>query len=387
MLQRFHEINLEFYDIRKVGNHMDRWVMHIDLDAFYASVEQYRNYPELQGLPVCVGHDPKRGMGRGVVRVASYEARSFGIHAGMPVSKAYRLCPEAVFIDGDFSSYIEASHEFMDILSDFADGGRVRRASIDEAYIDVTFRAQDYPNVRSLAVDIQDSVMQLAKLPCSLGVAPNMSVAKIATDINKPLGITIVEQGRDDILSFLAPLDVDAINGVGKKTADRLSKYGIKKLGQIQKMTITELWPIMGKGSSWLHKRASGIDDRPIVDNGPRVRKSISHDRTFMEDVDPEAIEYLHETIHRMCSSIAKKLIKKSLHFRTVTMKIRYSNYSTIQRSKSIPVETDDEELLHRIAIELFDQKRDLNQQVRLLGVKVSGLSEKQSQLCLTEFI
>jgi DNA polymerase IV (DinB-like DNA polymerase) len=326
-------------------------------------------------------------MGRGVVRVASYEARAFGIHAGMPVSKAYRLCPDAVFIDGTFSSYIEASHEFMDVLSDYADGGRVRRASIDEAYIDVTFRAQEYPDVRSLAQDIQDSVKQITKLPCSLGVASSMSVAKIATDMNKPNGITIVGQTHDEILRFLAPLKVNAINGVGKKTADRLRGYGIVTLGQIQRMTVTELWPIMGRGSSWLHKRACGVDDRPIIDNGPRVRKSMSHDRTFMEDVDPEATEYLHETIHNMCKSIAKKLSKKSLHFRTVTVKIRYSNYSTIQRSKTIPVETDDEEVLHKIAIELFDQKRDMNQKIRLVGVKVSGLIEKQAQLCLTEFI
>jgi DNA polymerase IV (DinB-like DNA polymerase) len=366
---------------------MDRWVMHIDMDAFYASVEQYRNYPELQGLPLCVGHDPKKGLGRGVVRVASYEARAYGIHAGMPVSKAYKLCPDAIFINGEFSSYLEASREFMDVLTDFADGGRVRRASIDEAYIDVTFKVQEYPNARSLAKDIQDSVKHITKLPCSIGVAPNMSVAKIATDINKPNGITVVGQSQEKILEFLGPLKVDAINGVGRKTADRLRKYDIQTLKQIQKMTITELWPIMGKGSIWLHKRACGIDERPITDNGPRVRKSIGHDRTFMEDVDPEAAEYLHETIHNMCKSIAKKLTRKSLFFKTVTVKVRYSNYNTIQRSKSIPVETDDEELLYKIAIELFDQKRDMEKQVRLVGVKVSGLIEKKAQLCLTEFI
>ena len=366
---------------------MDRWVMHVDLDAFYASVEQYRNYPELQGLPVCVGHDPKKGTGRGVVRVASYEARAFGIHAGMPVSRAYRLCPEAVFINGDFSSYIEASQEFMAVLSEFADGGRVRRASIDEAYIDVTFKVNEYLNVRSLATEIQDTVKQLTKLPCSIGVASNMAVAKIATDMNKPYGITIVGQNQDEILNFLSPLKVEAINGVGKKTAERLNNYEIHTLGQIQNMTITELWPIMGRGSSWLYKRACGIDDRSVIDNGPRVRKSISHDRTFMEDVDPEAIVFLHEAIHSMCSSIAMKLHRKSLYFKTVTIKLRYRDYTTVQRSKSIPVESDDDELLFRIALELFDQNRDLDRQVRLVGVKVSGLIEKESQLCLTEFL
>jgi nucleotidyltransferase/DNA polymerase involved in DNA repair len=303
------------------------------------------------------------------------------------VSKAYRLCPDAVFIDGGFSSYIEASQEFMEVLSEFADGGKVHRASIDEAYIDVTFKAHDYPNVRSLAKDIQETVKQLTKLPCSIGVAPSMSVAKIATDMHKPNGITIVGQSQDDILNFLFPLKVSAINGVGKKTEELLNKYDIHTLGQIQSMTVTELWPIMGRGSSWLYRRARGIDDRPIIDNGPRVRKSISHDRTFMEDVDPEAVEYLHETIHAMCGSIAKKLQRKSLHFRTVTVKLRYSDYTTIQRSKTLPVETDDKDLLKQIALELFDHKRDLNRQIRLVGVKVSGLLEKEAQLCLTEFL
>ena len=366
---------------------MSRWIMHVDMDAFFASVEQYRNHPELAGRPVCVGHDPKGGRGRGVVRAASYEARAKGIHSGMPVSQAYQLCPNAAFVDGEFESYGVASDEFMHILHEYADGGRVRRASIDEAYIEVTEGVEIFGNPRNLASWIQDSIWHEVRLPCSIGVAPNMSVAKVATGMNKPRGITIVGPDSEDILRFLEPLPVTAINGVGKKTAIHLENYGIKTLGQIQQMTLPELWPIMGRGSTWLYQRARGIDERPLIDNGPRVRKSISKDRTFMEDVEPEAVEYIHEVLESMCSRIGEKLKKKALRFKTVTVKMRYNDYSTIQRSKSIPVETDSSNIIQQLAKEIFDHHQDREKPIRLVGVKVSGLSEASEQLCLTEFI
>ncbi len=366
---------------------MSRWIMHVDMDAFFASVEQYRNHPELAGRPVCVGHDPKGGRGRGVVRAASYEARAKGIHAGMPVSKAYRLCPEAAFVDGEFESYGLASDEFMDILHEYADGGRVRRASIDEAYIEVTNSVDSFGGPRNTAAWIQNSIWHEVKLPCSIGVAPNMSVAKIATGMNKPRGITVVGPDPLDVMRFLEPLPVSAINGIGDKTAARLEKFGLTTLGQIQKMTIPELWPSMGRGSVWLYQRARGIDERLLIDNGPRVRKSISKDRTFMEDVEPDATEYIHEVLATMCGRIGERLQKKSLRFKTVTVKMRYSDFSTVQRSKSIPVETDNADILHRMAMEIFDHQRDRDKPIRLVGVKVSGLSETSEQQCLTEFI
>ncbi|MGY5859724.1 MAG: DNA polymerase IV [Candidatus Thorarchaeota archaeon] len=366
---------------------MFRWIMHIDMDAFFASVEQYRNHPELVGQPVCVGHDPKKGTGRGVVRAASYEARSKGIHSGMPVSTAYRLCPEAVFVSGSFENYTIASDEFMEILREFADDGRVRRASIDEAYIEVTEGAQLYESPRELALELQEEIRVRTSLPCSIGIAPNMSVAKIATGMNKPRGVTLVGPNPIDVEKFLEPLPVDALNGVGKKTTERLQKHGIETLGQIQRMTIAELWPAMRRGSVWLHQRARGFDERPILDNGPRIRKSISKDRTFMEDVEPENTPYLHDALKKMCTRIGDKLQKKDLRFKTVTVKIRYEDYSTIQRSRSIPVESDETSLLEKVAIEVFEQKRNHNKSVRLVGVKVSQLSEVSEQMCLTEFL
>ncbi len=356
------------------------------MDAFFASVEQYRTYPELVGRPVCVGHDPKKGHGRGVVRAASYEARAFGIRSGMPVSKAYRLCPDAVFVSGEFSNYTEASDEVMEILSQYADGQRVRRASIDEAYIEVTEGVLDYSSPIEMAEEIQQAIKQETFLPCSIGIAPNISVAKVATGTRKPMGITLVGPAPDAVRDFLAPMNVQALNGVGAKTAEYLKKHGIETLGQIQGMSITELWPIMGRGSSWLHRRASGIDDRPLIDNGPRIRKSISKDRTFMEDIEPDSVGYLHETIRNICGRISERLLSKHLQFRTVTVKIRYGDYTTIQRSKSIPICTDDGTLLEKMALGIFDHSRNKSKYIRLLGVKISGLEELSTQATISDF-
>ncbi|MCF2135900.1 MAG: DNA polymerase IV [Candidatus Thorarchaeota archaeon] len=370
-----------------MGLLLTRWIIHADMDAFFASVEQYRNHPELIGRPVCVGHDPKNGYGRGVVRAASYEARAKGIRSGMPVSQAYRLCPEAVFVQGSFEDYVIASGEFMEVLREFADGDRVRRASIDEAYIEVTERVDRYDNVESLARELQNAIDRRTGLPCSIGAAPNMSVAKVATGMHKPRGITVVGPNPHDIEKFLEPLPVRAINGVGPKTAERLASYGIETLGQIQRMSINELWPIMGRSSHWLLSRARGIDERPLIDNGPRVRKSISKDRTFMEDIDPDDVPYLYDALSQMCRRIGEKLTKKSLRFRTVTVKIRYSDYTTVQRSKSIPVESDDSTTIEKIAKSIFDRDRDSKKPIRLLGIKVSGLREASEQTCLAEFL
>ncbi len=357
------------------------------MDAFFASVEQYRHYPELVDQPVCVGHDPKKGRGRGVVRAASYEARKFGIKSGMPVSTAYKLCPDAIFVQGDFSSYTEASDEFMDVLRQYADGERVRRASIDEAYIETTDSCNTQEDARNFATLIQKTVKEETSLPCSIGVAPNMTLAKIASDIEKPEGVTVVGQSLEERAKFLAPLSVEAIQGIGPKTAERLRAHGIEKLGQLQKMTVAELYPAMGKGSEWFLDRALGIDERPLIDNGPRIRKSISKDRTFMQDVDAENLDFLKSQILSICTRITRKLHEKELWFRTVTLKLRYADYETIQRSRSLPIDTNDGAALEKTSISLLEEELDFSRQLRLIGVKVSSLSKNESQMVLTEFI
>lgn len=366
---------------------MSRWIMHVDMDAFYASVEQFRLHPEYIGLPLCVGPDPKKGQRRGVVRVASYEARAYGIHAGMAVVKAYRLCPDAVFVFGPFSNYVEASEEVMEVLQEFADDRRIRKASIDEAYLEVTERAKQYKEPRELALEIQRAVREETQLPCSIGIAPNMAVAKIATDQNKPLGITLVPQDPTSVAKFLAPLDVTAINGIGRVTANRLKKHGITTLGQIQNLSLQELLPVFGKGAKWLSDRAWGIDNRGIVRTNPWRRKSMGNERTFPKDVDRNTMKQALETLRGLSSKICQRLQSKSYHFRTVTVKIRYRDYTTIQRSRTLPVSTNDQEMLSKTATTLFEEHRKPNTPLRLVGLRVTNLTRMTGQTTLTEYV
>ncbi len=366
---------------------MDRWIFHVDLDAFFASVEQFRNHLELIGFPVCVGHDPKGGHGRGVVRAVSYEARDYGVYTGMPVSKAYRLCPDAIFIPGQFSDYLEASEEFMDVLEEYADGGRVRRASIDEAYIEVTECVQGQSEAYALARTVQRSVKDETQLPCSIGVASNISLAKVATSQNKPMGITLVPQSAEEAAEFLAPLGVEELHGVGKKTGERLRAQGIEYLWQIQQMTLAELWPIMGKSSVWLRNRALGIDDRPLLDSGPRARKSISKRRTFMEDIDPDARDFLTDSLQMICDRITEKLTLKGYSYKTVGLTLRYDDFETIQRSRSLPIATNSTEMLTDTALRLLEKHLDQRRMVRQLGVTISNLTKDDKQCTLVQFL
>jgi len=366
---------------------MPRWIFHTDMDAFYASVEQYRLHPEHIGQPLCVGPDPKKGQTRGVVRVASYEARAFGIHAGMPVTKAYRLCPDAVFVYGPFSNYVEASEEVMDVLEQFADDRRIRKASIDEAYLEVTERVKHYPGPRELAIEIQRAVRKETQLPCSIGIGPNMSVAKIATDQNKPLGITLVPQDPAAVAAFLAPLDVTAINGIGRVTGNRLKKYGITTLGQIQEMSLQTLLSIFGKGAKWLSDRAWGIDNRGIVRSGPWRRKSMGNERTFPKDVEPTSLGVALEALHDLSTRVSQRLQLKSYHFRTVTVKIRYRDFTTIQRSYTLPVSTNDKRALSKAVIALFEEHRKPHMPLRLVGVRVTNLTRMTGQATLFDYV
>jgi DNA polymerase IV (DinB-like DNA polymerase) len=365
---------------------MARWIFHVDMDAFYASVEQFRLHPEYIGQPLCVGPDPKQSNGRGVVRAASYEARAFGINSGMSVLKAYNLCPDAVFVFGDFSNYFEASDEIMRVIERFADEQRIRKASIDEAYLEVTERVKKYSSPKALAQEIQGAIRDETKLPCSIGIAPNMAVAKIATDQNKPLGITLVPQDTKAVATFLEPLDVTVVNGIGQVTGNRLKKHGITTLGQIQRMTLQDLFQIMRKGAKWLYNRAWGIDNRGIIRSGPWRRKSMGKDRTFPKDIDSKAIEVAMETLEDLSTRISQKLQSKSYHFRTVTIKIRYRDYTTIQRSHTLPVSTNNPDTLYKTVVSLFEEHCKSDTPLRLVGIRVTNLTRMRGQMSLAEY-
>jgi nucleotidyltransferase/DNA polymerase involved in DNA repair len=304
----------------------------------------------------------------------------------MSVLKAYNLCPEAVFVFGEFSNYIQASEEIMEVVARFADEQRIRKASIDEAYLEVTERVKEYPGPRVLAQELQTAIKEETKLPASIGVAPNMAVAKIATEQNKPMGITLVPQDPQAVAKFLAPFDVTAVNGIGRVSGNRLKKHGIHNLGQIQQMSLQELYPVFGKGSKWLFDRARGIDNRGIVRSGPWRRKSMGKDRTFSKDVDPESVDVALEMLEKLSKRISQRLQSKSYHFRTVTVKIRYRNYSTVQRSRTLPVSTNDSETLCKTVASLFEEHRKPDTPVRLVGVRVTNLTRMAGQASLSDF-
>jgi nucleotidyltransferase/DNA polymerase involved in DNA repair len=304
----------------------------------------------------------------------------------MSVLKAYNLCPEAVFVFGEFSNYIEASEEVMGVIARFADEQRIRKASIDEAYLEVTERVKTYPSPRMLALEIQTAIKEETKLPASIGIAPNMAVAKIATEQNKPMGITLVPQDPQAVMAFLAPLDVTAINGIGRVSGNRLRNHGIRTLGQIQQMSLQELYRVFGKGSKWLYDRAWGIDNRGIVRSGPWRRKSMGKDRTFPKDVDSKSVEVAVETLEELSTRISQRLQSKSYHFRTVTVKIRYRNYETIQRSRTLPVSTNDPETLCKTVTSLFEEHRKPDTPVRLVGVRVTNLTRMTGQASLSDY-
>ncbi|MGV9169278.1 MAG: DNA polymerase IV [Promethearchaeia archaeon] len=364
---------------------MTRWIMHVDMDAFFASVEQYRINPALIGKPVCVGPNPMQGLSRGVVRTASYEARKHGVTSGMPVAKAYSLCPEATFVNSSFQYYKDASADFMKVLLSYTDDNSLKKASIDEAYADVSDICSTRNEAFNVARSVQDAIKRSTRLPCSIGIGPNMAVAKIATGMNKPMGITVAPQNSDRLRKFLAPLDVEAISGVGSKTAEKLHTYGLYKLQQIQELTIPQLVPIMGSSAKWLHERARGIDDRPIRTN--HDRSSFSKETTFAEDVSPNDLGMVYKTLTRLCKSLWTKLTERNMAYQTVSLRLRYSDFTTILRSKSLPTPTDSPDIMEKTAVSLYQENKSDDRHIRLLGVKLSNLRDIESQMKLTQFV
>ena len=348
--------------------------MHIDLDAFYASAEKARNL-ELIGKPVIIGADPRGGKGRGVVAACSYEARKFGIRSGMPISRAYRLCPDAVYLRPDFAYYNHLSSEIMDLFRKFA--SKLEQASVDEAYLDVSDRVSSYSNVESYVKSIKEALKENFSLTCSVGATVNKSIAKIASDINKPDGIKIVRP--EDSKEFLAPLLVGKISGVGAKTEEILEGMSIKTIGELAKTDGKELVRVFGKNGVWLWGIANAIERVEVEEIFER--KSISHEFTFQKDTDDENL--VRKTIDDLIEKVRNRLIDDNLICKTVGIKIRYENFATFMREKSVADHTDSKNTISLIAYSLFNEFKN-NKKVRLLGVRLSNLKpmeDKQQSL------
>jgi DNA polymerase-4 len=340
-----------------------RRILHVDMDAFYASVEQ-RDDPSLRGRPVVVGGSPAQ---RGVVAAASYEARAFGIHSAMPMSRAVRLCPSLVIVRPDFTKYRAASQAVFEIFRSVTP--LVEPLSLDEAYLDVTENAWGEPLGRVVAQRLKARIREATALTASAGVAPSKFLAKIASGWKKPDGLTVIPPQR--VEQFLQTLPVDALWGVGPVTAARLRERGITRLVDVRAASADTLRDAVGSQADWLRRLADGLDERPVVPN--RAAKSCGTENTFAQDLT--SVEEIRAAVAEMAREDAAWLARKGLTCRTVTIKVRYSDFTTVTRSHSqLPATCDPDQIAGR-AVALLARTDAGARPVRLLGVSVHNFA------------
>jgi DNA polymerase-4 len=340
-----------------------RKIIHLDMDAFYASVEQ-RDAPALRGKPVAVGGSPQ---GRGVVAACSYEARKFGVRSAMPMARAVRLCPELEIVHPDFSKYRAVSQQVMAILR--AVTPLVEPLSLDEAYLDVTENALREPLAMEVARYLKRRIREETGLTASAGVAPNKFLAKIASGWAKPDGLTVIAPERME--AFLQKLPVEALWGVGPVTAKKLRALGIERLVDVRSADDARLRKAIGSLAGWLRRLAHGDDPREVKPDRPW--KSISAEDTYPEDL--ERVEEMRVELERLAARVARSLEKKSLVARTVTIKVRYANFDTVTRSHTEAPATCDGARIASRAVMLLGRTDAGKRSVRLLGVGVHGLA------------
>jgi DNA polymerase IV len=358
---------------------MHRVIFHLDMDAFYASVEQ-RDNPALRGKPVIVGAPPTQ---RGVVAAASYEARKFGVRSAMPSVTAGRLCPSGVFVRPRMEAYKAESRELMAIVREFA-GELIQQVSVDEAYVDVSAQSQgvsaDESLERSLplARRLKQAISERRRITATIGVAPNKLLAKLASDFQKPDGLTLIRESEK--VAFLRPLPVRALHGVGKVTEENLAHAGIRTVGDLQDHS-GDLRALVGSWGPELKRFAFGDDDRPL-DLGDEV-KSISSENTFLHDTDDRPT--LRACLKEQAEEIAGKLTRHRLAAHTVQVKVRYGDFTTLTRQISVEEPLAESREIYRLGCWLLARERLVNRPLRLIGLGVSGLSEVHArQLALS---
>ncbi len=351
---------------------MPRTIIHADLDAFYASVEQLDN-PDLRGKPVVVGGAPE---GRGVVMAASYEARRFGVRSALPMSRAMRLCPKAVRVPPRFDRYSEVSREVMAVFR--AVTPLVEPMSLDEAFLDATEQVASYGGPENLGRHLKGEVRKRTGLTLSVGIAANRLVAKVASDMRKPDGLVVVPPGTE--AAFLAPFKVRALWGVGPKAEAVLNAAGFQTVGQIASATTAQLEAALGPRGVFLQDIARGIDDSPVQTE--HERKSVGAETTFARDL-PDGPE-LRSELDRIAQSVARRLTKTESMGRTIVLKLRYANFHTITRQTSRPQPTDDADEIASTATSLLDGVAKSGDRFRLIGVHCTNLVKGESdQLAL----
>jgi DNA polymerase IV (archaeal DinB-like DNA polymerase) len=344
-----------------------RVIFHVDIDSFYPSVE-IRENPSLRGKPVIVGADPKGGRGRGVVVSCSYEARKLGIRSGTPISRAFKIAPGAFYLRPNFQLYSNVSGKVMDLLSVFAD--KFEQVSIDEAFLDASSKlGGDYSLAKDYAEKIKHELLAKEALTCSIGVALNKSGAKIASDYKKPNGLTIVKPS--ELISFLSPLAIRAISGVGPKTEEFLSNKGIETIGDLQKVPGKDLVNYFGKTGVWLWGVANGLERIEVKE---RPMRSLNSEHTFERDVldKTEVFEMLEGLVERL----HKRVLVSNVEFRVVGMKIRFTHFQTYSRENTLAHFTTSKDAILQEIRNLFREFEKNPKKVRLVGVFVADFRE-----------
>jgi DNA polymerase-4 len=360
-----------------MANKWRKIILHVDMDAFFASVEQLLN-PEWIGQPVIVGADPQDGRGRGVVSAASYEARKYGVHSAMPISRAYQLCPKGVYVQPHGHLYQNYSQQVFTILSRFSP--LVEPLSIDEAFLDMTGSLHLFKSVKAMGEKLKDEIKQETQLPASVGIASSKSVAKIASDLNKPEALVIVEPGK--VQDFLDPLPVTKLWGIGEKTFDNLLKMGIRTVYQLRQYPQEVLIQKFGKMGQHILNMATGTDQREVVPT--EEVKSVSNEVTF--DEDQTDMELVKKTVFNLSEKVAGRLRRSGIQGKTVHLKIRFQDFKTYTRSYSYKSYTNLTDEIYKTSLFLLDEFDPLEIPVRLLGVGLSNLeNESGKQLSLWE--
>ena len=361
---------------KPINGPAQRIILHVDMDAFFAAVEM-REHPEMRGRPVIVGADPKDGKGRGVVSTASYEARVFGVHSAMPISKAFERCPGGVFVRPHFDLYVQASRDVMEIAKSAAE--RFEQVSIDEAYLDISMTG-DYTSARATAAALKEAIRNKTGLSCSIGVGPSKVVAKIASDYRKPDGLTVVEPGS--VSGFLSSLPVGKIPGVGKKSRGMLHQLGVRTIGDLSCIDVQELIALFGKWGAVIHDLSVGTDDREVRQE--EGYKSISREITFENDTDEKTV--LVRTLDDMAMELHAVLVNEHLRFRTITVKVRDEHFLTRTRSRTFERYSDDPRLITTTSHGLLPGFPE-GRKIRLIGLRLSGFEPKGGrQTTIAEF-
>lgn len=350
---------------------MERKILHIDMDAFFAAIEQMDN-PSYRGKPVVVGGDPKA---RGVVSTCSYEARRYGVHSAMPLQEAYRRCPQGIFVPVRGTRYAEVSRQIMSILSDYTP--LVEPLSLDEAFLDLTGSEKIFGPAIEIARIIVDRIETEVGLPSSIGLAPNKFLAKLGSDLQKPKGFVVIT--KENVFSILDELPVNKLWGVGPKTEEILKKMGIYTIGMLRQSDLRLLYHQLGELGTHLYHLANGRDERPVITG--EDAKSIGHEMTFQVDTNDH--QFLAGVLLGLCEQVARRLRRHQVKGRIITIKIRDNQFKTITKRTTLDETTDFEEKIYDEALRMAKELDWGVRKVRLLGVSVSGFDTKDSQLSL----